>query len=288
MKHVVALILLILQGAIARAADTRETVLWLVNDFAPYNILSGPSRGQGAADIRMQMVVRRLPEFRHEIVEGAAVRSNDLVKTKPNVCRANLLKNPERETFMEFSRHPLEILSNGLITTRKRAMQFQPYLNEKGELRLDDFLGAGKRVTVITDRAFGAHIDSMLKKYTGTASVVKTSPADHMSSRLLKLASQDEFDGIVGYAVELRYLARQLGLQESDFTMLPIADELPLVETYFTCSKSDFGKRVINAIDRVLDNRDVRREIDAAYRGWLADESAARYDALRKRPGECR
>jgi uncharacterized protein (TIGR02285 family) len=101
-----------------------------------------------------------------------------------------------------------------------------------------------------------------------------------LASRLQKLAKQDEFDAVVGYPHELRYLARQLSLNEKDFTFLPVAEEPSIVPNHAACSKSAFGKRVAAAINRALADPETLREDIATYRPWLDDETALRYDRL--------
>ena len=283
MKHVIvsALMLLIFSQAVA---DSTETVLWPVSDFPPSQITTGPYRGQGAADRRRQIVIRQMPEFRHEIIDVATVRIMDLFKTKPNICLSNALKTSEREVFMAFSVTPTLLgLPNGLITTRQRLAQFKSYIGESGEFRLDEFLRDGKfRLAIVAGRSFGTGIDPVLKKHEKDASVVTVPSSDHMSSRLLKLANQKEFDAVIGYANELRYVTRELKLNEQDFIWLPVQGEPPLLRSYFACSKSDLGRRVIAAVDRALANEETQREINAAYRAWLGEEAAVRFDALLK------
>ena len=267
----------------ASAADTRETVFWPVGDFPPSNIVSGPYKGQGSSDQRRHSLIKRMPEFRHEVIEVPTTRSIDMLKSRPNVCQPNLLKTPEREEFLVFSARPFYILPNGIITTRKRLPLFKPYLNEHGELRLADFLADGThRIGIISGRAFGAGIDPVLKKFAGQPSIVVVPSSDHLSSRLLKLANQNEFDAVIGYPYELRYLTRQLGFDEREFTLLPIAGVPVLTQSFVACSKSELGKRVMSAIDRALEDGSVQRESDVAYRVWLDDETAARFDRLLK------
>ena len=283
MKHGLAILFLFLLTAFAQAeAIKRETVFWYISDFPPAYILTGPSQGQGMGDRRIQILAKRMPEFRHEIVVAPQSRFMEMVKAKSNVCNAGLLKTPERETFMEFSAVPYgEALPNGIITTRKRLDLFMPFLNNQGELRLDDFLASGKsRLGIIASRSFGAGIDAVLKKYAQRASIVPSS--DHLSSRLMKLSNQNEFDAVIAYPTELLYLTRELGLDEKEFVFLPVAEEPQLTGAFIACSKSEFGKEVMAAINRLLADPVVQREIAAAYRAWLPKDAGEHFERLRQ------
>ena len=280
-----AVFLFMCAAVVVRAAtDTRETILWPVHDFPPSNILTGPDKGKGSADRRRDGLIRRLPQFHHQTFEASTSRSLDMLKTRPNVCMVGVLKTPERQVFMAFSTRPFQTLSNGVITTRKRLELFNLYFNERRELRLDQLLAEGRhRVGIISGRSFGAEIDALLKKHAGQPSIFVVPSSDHFSSRLLKLSNQNEFDAILGYPFELRYLTRQLGLNEQDFALLPIAGIAPLQQSFVACSKTEHGKRIVEAIDQALADGSAKREFEAAYSVWLDEETAARYDRLLKR-----
>ncbi len=271
-----------LVGVVHAAADKNDTVVWHISDFPPAYILSGPNRGQGMGDRRIQIFSKRLPEFHHETILATQARFFEMIKTEPNLCNAGLLKTSEREAVLEFSAIPYGVsLPNGLITTRARMAMFKSFINKDGVLRLDDLLAHSKtRIGIIAERSFGKGIDAALKKYPAHRVVVPSS--DHLSARLLKLANQDEFDAVVGYPTELRYLTRELGLNEKDFVFLSVVEESALGKAYIVCSKSPFGKRVMMGINRLLAEESVQNEIAAAYRAWLDDETAARFDRLRK------
>jgi uncharacterized protein (TIGR02285 family) len=231
-------------------------------------------------------LVSRLHEFRHEIVEAPTRRLMEDLKTKPNVCSVAIVKTPEREAVFDFSAMPvIWTLPNGVITLRNRLPMFTPFLNDRGELRLDTLLSSGKnrRLGILTGRSFGTGIDAVLKKHAGHESLVTVPSSDQFASRLLKLANQDEFDAIIGYATELNYVAEQLGLDRRKFAFLPVAEEVPIQPGYVACSKTPFGKRVIASVNRILADKQIQQKIEAAYREWLDPENLALYDRLRSR-----
>jgi hypothetical protein len=66
---------------------------------------------------------------------------------------------------------------------------------------------------------------------------------------------------------------------------LSVVEEPPLIPAYIACSKSEFGRHVAAAIDRVLTEPEVQSDMAAAYTAWLDNGAAARYKQLRKRAG---
>ena len=269
---------------VAQAETTNsDTIHWYVNNFPPLNILAGPDRGRGWGDARIQIVSKRMPAFRHEIIESSGTRMFEDMKIKPNVCSPNLFRTIEREAYIEFSEPFSWIIPNGVLTTRTRYAQLESYLDANGALRLEDVLKNGKhKIGIIASRSYGKGIDTVLKKNAGTPAVVVVPSVNYPAGRLLKLIMQGEYDLIPGYAVELRYLAREIGLNEKDYVFLTVAEESQLVPTYVGCSKSELGKRAITAVNKLIADEQVGKEDAAAYRFWLDDRTSVQYDRLRK------
>jgi uncharacterized protein (TIGR02285 family) len=259
-----------------------QAVHWYYNDFPPYFITSGSYQGMGSGDQQMKILIQRLPQFRHERVLASHSRAVEMMKGQTNVCHTALFKTPERAAEMEYSVPILQNLSNGFITLRTRFNQLKPFLDEQGQLRLNDFLNDGTyRVGIVAGRSFGAGVDGVLKKHLGQKSVVVVTSNDGLASRLLKLITQREYDAVISYSYELQYVVRHLKLNPRDFVFIPIVEQVPLQPIYVACSKSEFGKQVIAAINLALSDSSTKHDIESAYRFWLDEESAARWDRLR-------
>lgn len=262
----------------------QQKVYWYYSDFPPYYINSGPDQGKGLGDQQVQTFMRSMPQFRHERVLAPLDRIMEMMKVQTSACKVFLLKTPERAAMLEFSTPILETLPNGFVTLRSRLEQFKPFLDKRGQLRFDDWLENGQyRISTAAGRSFGAGIDAVLKKHEGQKSIA-VHPSSGLASRLLKLVHQNEYDAVLAYPHELQSVVRQLELNPHDFVFIPIAEHVSLQPIYVACSKSTFGKQMITEINRVLADPTERREIETAYRFWLDEESAARWDHLRTQP----
>lgn len=285
MRHIFWLLCLVAVTGMAQTSDhQRPTVYWYYNDFPPYFIVSGADQGKGIADQRIDILTQRMPQFQHTRVLASFSRVMEMIKKHPNVCHAALFKTAERAAELEFSMPLLESLPNGLIVLSTRFAQFKPFLDQRDQLRLDDFLNKGYRIGIVAGRSFGLGADRILEKNAGQQSIVAVSSNDGLSSRLLKLVNQHEYDGILGYSEELQNVVRQLKLNPHDFVFIPIAEQSELQPAYVACSKSELGKQVIAAVNRALTDRVTRQKIEAAYRSWLDETSAVRWDRLRRQP----
>lgn len=259
----------------------QQQVYWYYSDFPPFYINSGPDQGKGLGDQLVQTFMRSMPQFHHERVLASLDRILEMMTTQTNACKVFLLKTPERAAVLEFSVPILKTLPNGFVTLRSRLEQFKPFLDQHGQLRFDDFLNDGRyRIGITAGRSFGAGIDAVLKKHEGQKSIV-IHTSHGLASRLLKLVHQNEFDAVAAYPHELHSVVRQLQLNPHDFIFIPIAEHTSLLPICVACSKSAFGKQMITEINRVLENPTEQREIDNAYRFWLDEQSAERWNHLR-------
>ena len=271
-------------------AQQRDNILWTVNNFAPYIFTTGPDKGEGIIDQAMDYLVKRLTDFDVQQVPALIERSLEMMKTLPNVCSGTLLKNPEREKAADFSSHPLVwSLPNGVITTRERLDGLTPYLNDKGELRLDQVLAAGGyKLAADPNRSYGPNIDAMVRNPAYQPVLVRSNVMPTFQSKLLKLVNRAEYDLIIGYAVEIKGATARLDIKEGAIAFLPIAGEPGLRPLALACSKSDVGRRFIAAADKLLADPAVRQDMAQFYRRWLDAETAKRYDALVKQANATR
>lgn len=284
MKKTVAFALSVAFMPLVCAQDKGIEITWIYTDFKPYAFIDGPNKNQGIMDNAIGLIEKRLPAFKYDHTVATNVRVYEMMKTQPNVCTGMYLKSAEREQFMEFSSLPaVRILPNGIITTREYKNALKPYINEKGELRLDAALTEGKyRLAATAARTYGPHIDGILNNPSAQGFVIRTNNSPALDSRLLKLVHQKEFDLLIGYAIELKSALARIKMNEDDFAFMPIAGEPPLLSIHIACSKSDAGKRYIAEVDKVLVEPAVQQELGRFYRQWLSEETAARYDKLIK------
>jgi uncharacterized protein (TIGR02285 family) len=92
-----ALLIAALLACLPGTASARETIIWLVRDFPPLNIFSGPLAGQGAIDKLMPELTARMPEYDHQIMHVNRARGTQMLND-PDVfaCDPTLLWTPER------------------------------------------------------------------------------------------------------------------------------------------------------------------------------------------------
>ena len=264
------------------SAVAQDTIVWFHTDFPPMSIIQGSDAGTGASDKWGRYLMEHLPEFRHEKLISNVARQHEEMKHRDNACFRSFIKTPEREKYLVFSEQIVDVLPNGLVTLSSRKAELEPFMNQKGELRLAELLADGRyKIGVASGRSFGPKIDSVVGSLKGGANIVPFASGDIFYTGLVYLSKRGTVDGLLGYAIELEYGLGRLKEDPSLFTFLPIAEDTSLVPVYISCSKSPMGEKIISRINQVIRSGGFAYAT-TVYRAWLPSETRDYYDRLRK------
>jgi len=89
-------------------------------------------------------------------------------------------------------------------------------------------------------------------------------------------------DGLLGYAVELTWTVKRLGLPPETFRFLPVEGATQLLPAYFGCSKSPEATEVLERVDALIDSGALPEVARRAYVEWLPPEAAEHFEMQRK------
>lgn len=285
MRHRFSTLLLIAtltQAAHAAPAPTEPpTVRWLITDFPPQFILTGPNRGQGLAEIAQRIAERRLTAYRHiqETVPANYPRIERELKTRDNACFAAFLKTPERERAFVFSKSYRVMLPIELFVPADRE---QPPTRD-GKVDLRALLQDGNfRLGVMGGRKYGPGIDSTLDQHPHDAAVYRRLAQDQLEGLLNMMATEGrQIDGVLAYPNELEQRLALSGKTAPAMRRYAIAGTPEYLEGYIACSQSPLGRQVVQDINRLLG--EIRPAVSAAYAAQLQGEDRERYQALVKK-----
>lgn len=270
-------ILLAMLSAAASAAD-KPLVRWLTMDFPPYHIQDGTDAGTGTHDRFLRRLQEELPEFTHVVEPSSSSRMEALMKSGAPACSVSKIKTPERQAFSLFSQKPyFSVLPLRLVTLLPGDALLSGANQEA--VSLDDLLQ--RRVVslgLLDTRRHGLEIDRIVSR--APEGQVFRFKADPLLSRSLTMIERGRFNATLGYSVEINYLQRT-GKIRGEFRYFPLKESDPLIHTYVSCSQSAIGRRVIDAVNRLPENRASIRELAADYEAWLPDDERRRFAALR-------
>jgi len=280
-KHwLIALYLAVMMaGGWPVSANAGGTLIWLLRDLPPLTIFEGPSKGLGALDQLLPILIGHLPEYRHQVMHVNRARGMQMLREPTLTCDPSLLWTAERARYIVFSRQAFVVVSNG-ITIRQSQQDALAAFIVDGQFDLQAFFAAPKaRVGAIAERSYGPVIDERLKQ-ADTHKLALHYGNDALGS-LLQMQRLGRLEAVLGYWPEIRYHAMQQGIATEDLSFYPIKGTAPYQRTYIGCSDTPQGREAMERINQVLLSLPLA-QVQQSYAAWL--DPAMREHYLRDNP----
>ncbi|MGH8419212.1 MAG: TIGR02285 family protein [Pseudomonas sp.] len=276
------LLLLLITSALSATPGTahaRETLTWLLRDFPPLTIFSGPQTGQGAIDRLMPELIARMPEYDHQIMHVNRARGTQMLQD-PDVfaCDPTLLWTPERGQTILFSIPTYATPGNGVTIERSNHGMFAPFLTEDRHIDLNALLASNTVKTgIVAERSYGPVIDKILRSTAHPDSLILHYGNAAVSS-MLQMERLDRFQAIISYWPEARYHAQQQGIPLDELEFFPVKDAPKYQFAHIGCSKTDKGRDAIEIINREM--RVLRTtKLVLFYADWMVNRQEYLRDA---------
>ncbi len=276
------LLLLLITSALSATPGTahaRETLTWLLRDFPPLTIFSGPQTGQGAIDRLMPELIARMPEYDHQIMHVNRARGTQMLQD-PDVfaCDPTLLWTPERGQTILFSIPTYATPGNGVTIERSNHGMFAPFLTEGRHIDLNALLASNTVKTgIVAERSYGPVIDKILRSTAHPDSLILHYGNAAVGS-MLQMERLDRFQAIISYWPEARYHAQQQGIPLDELEFFPVKDAPKYQFAHIGCSKTDKGRDAIEIINREM--RVLRTtKLVLFYADWMVNRQEYLRDA---------
>lgn len=257
----------------ARAAEPLPTLHWLVQDVPPHFSYVRPGQvpqtvediGQGELDGFLRILVRRMPQYRHVLVEMPFTRFELQARQGQTLCSVLHVKTPERLAWLWFSHLYPPLFSRQLhvVVHKDRLAQFETAVTGQ-PLQLADLLQRQDLVGLLPrDRAFGPRIDALLKQ-AGDGAPRTVVPNRNM--HLLHMLRARRMDFTLEYpSVVDEFLRLNDG---DDLVKLPLAEGRSTQLATVACTRSAEGRQHIEAIDAAVRRLAQEKDRDAWLRSW--------------------
>jgi len=269
-------ILICLTHALAAPAWAKKgSITWLETAMPPYLIQDGAFKHQGYGDVITRIIQSHLVEYEHTEMTTNIIRHFYKFKQGDKVCSVGLFRTPERETFMYFS-IPSFLTLPAVIIIKKESL---PRFGGKTTVRLADVLSDKNMVIGLSkDRSFGIDTDAILDKYRKEGSTLEIA-GQELTHNLFKMLMKGRLDGIIGLPEEVLHQAEQMGIRDQLIT-LTIEENQTSYDSWLTsvgCSKTPWGKEVIDKINAILIKQRPTERYRAAYERWLDPGAIEQY-----------
>lgn len=252
----------------AAPAPAVTKITWLASDHAPQ--MTGADASGVTARVTAYLE-KQWPGVRHEVVFANAKRSWQMIENGDEVCRANMVRTPDREKSAYFINTQLTP-PPGLIVRRDK-LKLLPR-NAAGEVQLSRLLADhALRGALIDGRSYGPALDEMLAARSVDSSVTLYSPKD-FGARVLQMLSLGRAD----YSVEMD-MALVMAGNPDDLVSVPIQGASELVMAGIACPRTPWGLAAIRGIDKAYGRPEGAANLRQGLMRWLTPETKAHYAA---------
>jgi uncharacterized protein (TIGR02285 family) len=261
-KNVVQLKFLVLLALFSSVSAAKETIDWMTVDWPPVMILDGEDKGKGRFDILLQLYQDNLPQYNHQSSLNNFTRYWHSAKNGQPTCNILALKNSERQEYMHYSIPSAITLPNSIIMKQDSFVKLgSPSSYSLVDLILDKrFLGI-----LESGRSYSTQIDVLLKKHQEASNLIQ---GVNSAKQLLQMLELGRVDYIIEYPYISGYLRSKHMSQTPKFSSIAIK-EIPLYYFVHTaCPKTDWGKKVIDAVNKILLKIRPTAEYRAANELW--------------------
>ncbi|WND01499.1 TIGR02285 family protein [Temperatibacter marinus] len=251
-----------------------NTIIWGKFHIPPVFILRGTHKGRGTVDQFISYLEKHLPTYSHESYEANISRIlNDMTNGRP-VCSV-MLKNTKRTESLYFSMPAILNAHHRLFFVRENIARIENILGYKlgASISLEDLLSHSDtlKAGLVAQRAFHPLLDKVLDQHKEKIFYRYGAGAVEGIFMMMK---KKRIDYTIEYPSIQKYV-NEVQQSSHDLVGLPIK-ELPLfVSGYVACTKSEWGKKTIHEINKLLSEHRTKPEFQKIMEYWSTPEDIA-------------
>ena len=236
----------LLQGS--AFAEEKPLIRWLAWEQVPNFITKGEYKGQGLGDSFTKTLQLKLPQYNHVSVVSNARRYHRLIHEE-NTCVAWAWVVPGSKAFRLHSRSVSLAPRTGIQTLKSK----QHLFGKPGETLSLAKLLSNPNITLgyLEEMAYSKKVHELLDQYRGKDNI-------HFSSRnavefSLQMLDRNRVDYFFGFPAQAIFDAEVKGIPNK-YQFYNI-EEIEMYSGMYThCSKTPFGKKVMEDINKILTN----------------------------------
>lgn len=260
--------------ALAFGVQAKPQLSWLLTDWPPHQIVSGPYQGQGTFDLLQRQLSHLMPEFSHQLrLVSLAKLEQVFTNAEAASCTVGTLFSEERASNRLFS-GPMAVgpaLAVGYLAgslSKHPANQIDGVVIE----------------TLAQDPALTG-VYQPNRFYPGTVIKALQQAGSNLSSYSLSgdvnvsaLLASGRVDYVVEYPERMEYFNRLLPAMVTLEHRAIVNANIASV-SHVTCTKDAIGQAAIAAVDRVLPQLWQQDAYIEAMQSWLDDSARRRLSA---------
>ncbi len=236
-----------------------DKIIWATPNWPPFHIVEGANKGKGISDAFIDYLQEKLKDYNHKIRQMNFARYHQSAQNGQKMCMVCLLKNPEREKVMHYSIPMMLSLAQSIVI--KKSI-LTAYLGNPDEISLEELLNNPKLWVIFEKGRSYGKIDSLIQKYEHR-NTVKIAP--NKATSLFQMMLLDRVHYMIEYPYAIANMKHEYG-NDVEIVTLRIKELPPYVVAYATCSKTEWGKMVIEKINRITQTQKHTSEYQELFR----------------------
>jgi uncharacterized protein (TIGR02285 family) len=223
-------------------AHANDEINWASPDWPPFYITNGPEKGLGVSQGFQFFFRDKLTAYQHHTAVMNFSRFIKEAEKGKHVCMVDLLKSPEREKVLYYSK-PINLgIPQQVVMLKTTA---DTLLGKKNSVALVELMANKELLTIIEANRSYILLDPIIKASSAQENV---SIAPLSTESLIGMLKKHRIDYFIEYPQAIRFLTDN----SQAFRTINIVEQVPYMATYATCPKTPWGLTVIDNINAIL------------------------------------
>lgn len=193
-----------------------------------------------------------------------------LSNKRPIIMVGILITKDRLKKGLLYSKIPINILyPNRVVIKKTNLKKFKRFMNGE-KLDLEKALASNAISLIISKgRSYHDKIDKIVSKHKDNIKIYSRGSGNFEGN--LGMLMRDRFDAILGYPVEVGYLAEKYSIDKNKLVMLPVDGTPNYIPNYIAVPNNSWGKNIIDKVNILLNKPSVLKKYNNYYASWLND-----------------
>ena len=243
---------------------SKETITWYKSPFPPFFIIEGTYKNMGTDDLIIDYYQKKLDSYNHVTEIVTISRLLGIAREVNNFCSGNLIKTTEREEFLYFSEPYDFILPNHLIIKKDNLKLFQPYIDDKGLISIEQLL-KNDNITLglVKDRVYAPSLTPLLLSSKNIDFTIGLSDQE----TILKKLSSNRVSATIEYPAVVEFTLKD-NKMSLDYIAIPIKGLDSYTPVRFSFPKNKWGKDMVEKINPLISDFIKTKEFETLTLKW--------------------
>ncbi|TXI21518.1 MAG: transporter substrate-binding domain-containing protein [Roseateles sp.] len=256
-------------------AQAMPRVDWVLTDAPPSVITEGPLQGQGYVQRMLtELLMPGLPGWQHEVQVGSSLRILRDLAERPTACTPYMTPTPARAKAFHLSR-PMGYFLTPIGLVMRRDDPARPAAG--APLSLARYLASPTqpRLAVVAGRSYSPPLDKVLARSRAQVQALPLTRATR--SVLAMIVNRHDVDATLVGDVEFNYFLRLHPAWQDQLSWMRLSEQPDRLQYGVVgCARSAEGQRVIQALNRLLEQPEAQAQVQQLLEHWQTPEGLER------------